>query len=186
MADAVRLIKIAAAAAVAALLSGCLTSDTPLLNDTNAKAKPLSPGAYQSCDVGEPDESGAPECRAVVVTLEGALYSIAPQGEDVTLARFKSLGSKAFLAQMSEEGEGGFFYFYVVKTADGVKMSMVDCPEIPQRTRDSLVRSGGLEVSSDGRSCTAKTLRAAERATKAYGRTLSDASNWTVLKRTGP
>lgn len=174
------------AAAAAALLASCMTSRTPLLNDINAKATPLQPGAYQSCAEGERGDDGAPDCKPLRISLEGVLYSFDPQGEDGNLGRFRPLGGKAFLAQMWEEGDEGYFYFYVVKTPDGAKMAMVSCPDIPKRTRDSLVKAGGMTVSSDGQSCEVTTLKAAERAAKAYGRTPDAASSWSVLKRTGP
>lgn len=185
MADTDRWIKTAAIVAAAALLAGCLTSKTPLLNDANAKAKPLAPGAYESCAMGERDANGAPDCKPVRISVEGALYSIEPQGENASLGRFRPLGTKAFLAQMWEEGDSGYFYFYAVKTSDGVKMAMVTCPDIPKRTRDSLVKSGAMTVSTDGQACEVSTLKGAERAAKAFGRPLNDASNWTVFKRTG-
>lgn len=173
--------KSAMIAVIALLLAGCLTSDRPLLNDQNAMGTPLAPGAYQSCVVGEGEQE---DCRTVTVSRDGALYTFEPQGEDASMARFRALGAKSFLAEMWEEGEGAYFYFYALKTADGAKLAMVSCPDIPARTRDSLMKSGALTVSSDGRSCEALTLRAAERAARAFGRRLTAGSNWMVLKRT--
>lgn len=175
--------KSALIAVIALALAGCLTSNRPLLNEQNARGMPLAPGAYQSCVAGE----GEPEdCKTLTVSRDGALYTIEPQGEDASRARFRALGTRSFLAEMWEEGEGVYFYFYALKTADGAKLSIVSCPDIPVRTRDSLVKSGVLTVSSDGRSCEASTLKAAERAARAYGRSLSAGSNWMVLMRTDP
>ena len=164
--------------AATACLSGCLVSEQPLLNDANAKATPLAPGRYQAC--GEDND-----CKPLNVSRDGALFSFEPQGEDASLGRFRSLGRGSFLAQMWEEGDGSFFYFYAVKIKTGVKMSMVGCGDIGEKTRASLVKSGDLSVSDDGATCTAKTLKGAERATRDYGRRLSSDSAWTVLTRTG-
>lgn len=162
----------------AACLSGCLVSEQPLLSDANARATPLAPGRYQAC--GEDND-----CKPLTVSRDGALFSFEPQGEDASLGRFRPLGRGAFLAQMWEDGDGSFFYFYAVKTKSGAKMSMVGCGDISEKTRASLVKSGDLSVSDDGSTCTAKTLKGAERAARDYGRRLSSESAWTVLTRTG-
>jgi hypothetical protein len=163
---------LAIAAAVA--LSGCLVSEQPLLNDANAKAKPLAPGRYEACGEDE-------DCKTLKITHEGALYSLEPAGEDTTMARFRALGGGAHVAQMWEEGDGSYFYFYVVKTKDGAKLSMVACDDVSEKTRARLVKSGDLEVSSDASTCTAKTLKGAERATRDYGKRRDNDSDWTVL-----
>lgn len=166
--------------AVALTLGGCLTSEAPLLTDANAKATPLAPGAYEACQT---EEGAAPDCRTIKVSLEGALYTFETAGEDPSLGRFRPLGRDKLLAQFWEEGDSSFFYFYGMKTADGVKLSMVSCGDVPQRSRDRLVKSKDLAVSTDAVSCTALTVKGAERATRDYGRRLKEGSQWMILKR---
>lgn len=162
-------------AIVAAIaLSGCLVSEQPMLNEASAKATPLAPGRYEAC--GEDKD-----CKALKITREGPLYSFEPEGEDATMARFRALGRSAYLAQMWEEGDGSYFYFYVLKTKTYAKLSMVACDDISENARAQLVKSGDLEVSSDGSTCTAKTLKGAERATRDYGKHRGKDSAWTTL-----
>ncbi|MBY0421245.1 MAG: hypothetical protein K2Q06_03000 [Parvularculaceae bacterium] len=170
----------AAVVVFALSLAGCLTSEAPLLNDQNAKATPLTAGDYESCQV---ERDAAPDCRTVKVSLEGVLYTFETAGEDPSLGRFRPIGRNTFLAQFWEESDSSYFYFYGVKTPDGAKLSMVSCGDVPQRTRDRLVKSKDLAVSSDAVTCTAKTLKGAERATRDYGRRLKDDSQWMILKR---
>lgn len=165
------------AAAATLALTGCLVSDRPLLNDANAKAAPFEPGRYEVCAEDN-------DCKTLKISRDGALFSFEPEGEDATLGRFRPLGRDSFLAQMWEEGDGSYFYFYVVKTRVGAKLSMVACEDVSEKIRARLVRSGDLEVSSDTSTCTARTMKGAERAARDYARRRGPDSAWTVMTLT--
>ena len=171
-----RIVRLAAACVAALALSGCLVSEEPLLSDANAGAAPIAPGRYQAC--GESDD-----CKALRVSVEGGVYTFEPEAEDASLGRFRPLGRDAYLAQMWEDGDHSYFYFYAVKTKTGAKLSMVSCADVSAATRARLTKSGDLAVSGDGTTCTAKTLKGAERAARDYGRRLGKDADWTVLTR---
>ncbi len=152
----------------AVALSACLVSEAPLLDASNARGKPLKPGAYQSC----PYEDGNPvdECAPLGISRDGRLYRFQPleEGEEPTFVRFRSLGAGGFLAQMWGEDDGGYWYFYAEKEKGALKMAMIACANLPAPLRDGLVASGDLALEDDGKTCVAKTLAGAEGAAKAY------------------
>lgn len=151
----------------AAMLAGCLVSETPLLNDLNARARPLDAGLHQSCQ-HEHGEQG--DCRPLDVSLRGALYVLQPleHDEEPTLARFRAMSGGGFLAQMSGEEGGGYWYFYADRREDGVRLVMIECESLPATLRDGLARKGALALEDNGRTCVANTLAGAEAAAKAY------------------
>lgn len=156
-----------AVSAAALLLGACLISDQPLLDDANAVATPLEVGSYQSCQ--RDDEDGEPECTPLDATLVGALYRFeAVDEEEPTLARFRAIGSGAFLAQMWGASDKDFFYFYADQKEGALRLIMIQCADLPKTLRDRLVRRGDLEVEEGGETCIAKTLKGAEAAAKAY------------------
>lgn len=162
-----RLARLGSAFFAAAMLAGCLVSETPLLNDLNAPARPLDAGPHMSCQY-ENGEDG--DCLPLDVSVRGALYVFQPleEGEDPTLARFRALSGGGFLVQMSGEEGGGYWYFYADRLKDGVRLVMIDCENLPAKLRDRLAAKGALVVEDGGRSCVAKTLAGAEQAAKAY------------------
>lgn len=170
------IVRAGVAVAAAAALSGCLVSETPLLDDANAKATPLAAGTYEAC--GEDKD-----CKTMKVTLEGVVYGFEPADDKASLGRFRSLGGGAYLAQMWEEGDGSYFYFYARPTKSGAKLAMIGCDEIPASTRAGLVKSGDLKVSGDDTTCTALTLKGAEKAARGWARKHGRGGDWTVLTR---
>jgi len=154
---------------IAALLglSACLVSENPLLNDDNARGKPLTPGAYESCQYEEGNEG---DCVPLDISREGALYRFQPleEDEEPTLVRFRPIGRGGFLAQMWSEDDGGYWYFYADRKQGALRMIMIDCQSLPAALRDGLVSKGDLEVEDDGKTCVAKTLSGAEKAAGAY------------------
>lgn len=162
-----RLTRPLAALFAAATLAGCLVSETPLLNDLNAHARPLKPGPYMSCQY----ENGAQgDCLPLDVSLRGALYVLQPReaDEDPTLARFRAMPGGGFLAQMSGEEGGGYWYFYAERKDGALRLTMIECEQLPPMLRDRLARKGALTVEDGGRTCVANTLAGAEAAAKAY------------------
>lgn len=171
-----KFVKMIAAAAAALALSGCLVSERPLLSAANAKATPLAPGRYEAC--GEDKD-----CKMMNVTRESALYTLDPDGDEhASMARFRPLG-RGYLAQMWEDGDSAFYYFYAEKTKGGARLTMVTCPEISDGARKRLVKSKDLEISTDGSTCTAKTLKGAARAARDFVGRRTAESGWTVLTR---
>lgn len=154
--------------ATALALSACLVSENPLLDASNARGKPLKPGAYQSC----PYEDGnlVDGCEPLDISQDGRLYLFQPleEGEAPTFVRFRSLGAGGYLAQMWGEDDDGYWYFYAEKAKDALQMAMIDCQSLPASLRDSLVDGDDLALEDDGKTCVAKTLAGAERAAEAY------------------
>lgn len=162
-------------------VSGCLTSETPLLTDETARATPLEPGLYDACSTS--DDAGKGGCHEVTVRLEGVLYSFESPGEDASLGRFRSLGGRKYMAQMWEDGDTSYLYFYAEKTKDGARLAMVSCADVPSDTRARLAAKGGLAVTSDAAVCTARDLKSAEGAVRAYGRAHAADADQLVLTR---
>jgi hypothetical protein len=163
-----RIIGHAAALAATLTLSACLISETPLLDAMNGKATPLDPGDYNACSVEE--EGGEPDCKAMKVSRdETALYRFDAADEDEpTFARFRKIGTGAWVAQLSSEDDGSYFYFLSEAHGDEFVMALIDCEDIPKAVRDRYVKRGQMEVEDDATACNAKALAAVTGSAKAF------------------
>lgn len=151
------------------LLAGCLTSEGPLFNETNARALALDAGLWRGC---ETDAAPPDDCRDVTLARdETGLYTFSADGEDgATFARFRKLGAKTFSAQLWSEDDDDPFYFLVTKKGAGAEFSMIDCEKLPPAYKQRYVAKGELEV-KDESTCVAKTVRAVDAAARAWAKT---------------
>ncbi|MFQ5561948.1 MAG: hypothetical protein ACE5FO_00100 [Parvularculaceae bacterium] len=159
--------------AAAFVLTGCLVSETPLLDASNGRARPIDPGDYQSCSYSDGELDG--ECSNLRVSMDDTrLYRMVDDDKEVLLVRFRKFARSAYLAQTIGEDEldddEGYMYFLARPENGGLGMTMLLCPDLPENLKSDLVESGEMEIESDGEVCVARTLNAALAGAKAYNR----------------
>lgn len=156
-----------AAASLAFAASGCLVSETPLLDAQTGRGAPLGDGRYDVCQY----EEGDADCTPMRISRDGSgLYTMVVEddADDVTLARFRRIGRGAWLAQMSGEDDGGYFYLYGERRDEGFTLYLMMCEELPPALREKYVGRGEMEVEDDNFACNVKSRAAATAAAKAY------------------
>lgn len=154
-----------------AALSGCLVSEEPLLDARSGRATPIAPGLYEACEI-DADRSSH-DCETMeVMRDDSALYSFIlredGEEEETTRARFRRLGSGAWLAQLYGDEDEDYFYFLAEAVAGDFVMAMIVCEDIPAATRAKYVGRGEMEVDESASACVVSSLRAAIAAAKAY------------------
>ena len=162
-----RFARIAGVIAGASLLAGCLVSDDPLFDETNATATPLAAGAYDACSV---PADGDDDCNVVTVTKEESgryLLSVADE-DDVIEARFIDMGGGDYAAQLDDGDGEGYQYYWAHGTGDNFDFVMMWCADLPRALVDGLVASGGIEADEDYSTCAVRTADAVLAAAKAY------------------
>ncbi len=152
------------------LIAGCLTSEGLLFDAKNAKAVVFADGDYTACQFEE--ETAAPECMTIGISHDASgLHSFSVEGEDdVTHARFRSIGRSGFAAQLWATDDDDPFYFLATRGNGVVTMAMIDCETLPVSYKKKYVARGALEV-RDESTCVAKTAAAVVAAAKAWRRT---------------
>jgi hypothetical protein len=163
-------VRLATGAALALALFGCLVSETPLFDASNAAARPLADGAYLGCEV----EKGGPpaDCKdAAIAANPTGLYRIAmvENGEEeAVLARFKKVGRGLFVLQSWEAGEQPQ-YLLAAAVDGGISVSLILCEKLPDSYKSRYLDRGELEVKGD--TCVAKSPGAVVAAGKAWSKT---------------
>ena len=174
-----RLTRLAGLCAGAGLLAGCLVSDGPLFNETNAAATPLAAAKYDGCS--EPAD-GEEDCNVVTVTLEaGGRYLFAVE-DDVIEARFREIGNSDYSVQMDDGDGEGYQYYWGRVEGDTFSLVMMWCGDLPRALVDRLVGEGGIEVDEDYSTCTVKTADAVDAAARSYA--LVETTSDSVLRMT--
>lgn len=174
--------KLSAGVALALALSGCLVSETPLFDASNAVAKPLADGAYEGCQV---ERGQAPaDCKDFAIAANSTgLYRIATieEGEEeAVLARFKRVGPGLYALQSWEDADQPQ-YFLAAAIDGGISVSLIDCDDLPESLKSRYVARGQLEVRGD--TCVAKTAKAVVAAAKAWSKTEAFKSGDRVVYR---
>jgi len=149
-------------------LSGCLVSETPLLDATSGKARPLGDGAYEACPISD-DKEEASDCEVYAVSYgaDGA-YSLVSEHEDETVTlRFRRVGPGSYAVQSSESD--GFAYYYGAVEKSVLELTLMNCPDLPAPLRQRLIARGDLSSDDDKYTvCTVHTVRGLTDAAKAY------------------
>ena len=174
-----KILKTCLAVIAAGLLAGCLVSEQPLLDAKSGKAKPLADGAYTSCNL---DEDGAKvDCSNFMLTRrsDGA-YNFDLEDEERSILRFRRVARGSYVAQ--SEDDDVYMYFY--SFGDGKQLSLVlmNCPDLPDSLRSSLIDGGDLSAEDDGFSvCKVNTMKGLVDAAKAYHRGEVEYENESVI-----
>lgn len=161
-------VRVVAIASVS-LLTGCLVSETALLDESNGRERPIEPGLYQSCSYSDDEPDG--DCTNLRISIDDThLYQMVDDEDETLFVRFRKIGHGAYLAQTldDEEDDDGYMYFVAAPEDGAFSMTMILCADLPEKLKSDLVSSGELEIESDGEVCVAKTLDAALAAAKAY------------------
>lgn len=169
----------AAAFAASFLLSGCLVSETPLFDASNASATPLAAGVYEACS-GATDETEV-DCNPMTVELgEDGLYAFSVEDDRIE-ARFHDLGSGDFAIQMAEADDDGFMYYWGSFEAGAMTITLLWCSDLPRALVDRLVGEGSVEPGEDYTECTVKTPDAVIAAAKSYAAGEAKSDSWVVI-----
>lgn len=191
----------AAAIVAGLLLSGCLVSEAPLFDASNASATPLAAGVYDACS-GSADETET-ECNPMTVELgEGGLYTLGVEDDRIE-ARFLDLGDGDYAIQMTDEG--GFMYYWGSLEEGAMTITLLWCSALPRALVDKLVEEGAIETKEwtkpawtsspadkpvedgsveadeDYTTCTVKTPGAVIAAAKSYAAGEAKSDSWVVL-----
>lgn len=169
----------AAALAAGFLLSGCLVSETPLFEASNASATPLAAGVYESCS-GSTDETET-ECNPMTVELgEDGLYAFGVEDDRIE-ARFHDLGDGDFAIQMTEGEDDGFMYYWGSLDDGAMTIALLWCSDLPRALVDKFVEEGSVEPDEDYTTCTVKTPDAVIAAAKSYAAGEAKSDSWVVI-----
>ena len=158
---------------VALALTGCLVSEEPILDASNGKAKPIDPGNYMSCPIG--DDAGEGDCEPLKVTHDATgLYLFAGDDEEPMEFRFRKIARNAYAAQVKEDDDG-YMYYYARGDSDAFQLTLMMCKALPDKTRTRLIARGSL-TPDDGEfeSCNVNDFHGLKKAAKAYHRGVED------------
>ena len=153
--------------AASLFLAACLVSEEPLLDQRTGRAKPFESGAYQACEISEGHEA---DCRKTEISRdETGLYRFAAENEEeASFLRFRRLARGAWLAQISEEGDEGYFYFLAEQDGGSVALTMILCKGVPETVRQHFVARDEMHVDDDASTCNAKSLSAVMASAQAF------------------
>lgn len=160
-------------------LAGCLVSEAPLFDATNASAAPLVAGEYEACSGSTDDEEVDCNPMAISVTEDG-LYSFAVE-DDRLLARFLPIDEDDYAVQIDDGDGDDYQYYWGRKTDDSVTLVMIWCDDLPRALVDKLVADGGIETDESYQTCTARSASAIVVAAKAYIAGEVGDQNWVKL-----
>lgn len=170
----------AAAVAAGFLLSGCLVSETPLFDASNASATPLVAGVYDACS-GSTDETET-ECNPMTVELgENGLYALGVEDDRIE-ARFHDLGDGDYAIQMAEADDDGFMYYWGSLEEGAMTITLLWCSDLPRALVDKLVKDGVVEADEDYTTCAVKTPGAVVTAAKSYAAGEAKSDSWVVIR----
>ncbi len=164
------LAKTTLAGAGAILLSGCLVSEEPILDEASGAATPIKPGAYIMCPLDEtPDDD---DCENFVVSHDASgLYRFEKEDEKPSLFRFRKIARRGFAVQSAEDDDDGYMYYYGRRVGKNFRLTMMMCQQLPTGLRDSLIAGGDLSSDDDDfEVCAVNTLNGLTAAAKAYHR----------------
>ena len=151
----------------AAMLSGCLVSETPVLDASNGKAKPLKPGSYIMCPVSDEED----ECKTFEILRDDTgLYQFVAEDEEPTLMRFRRVGHRGYAVQTLEDDDA-YMYYYGKGSSKRFTLTMMLCEQLPTDLRATLIEDGDLQSDSDDfETCTVNTVGGLIGAARAYHR----------------
>jgi len=160
-------------AATGLLLSGCLVSETALLDASNATATPIAAGVYNAC--ADPRE-GEDDCNPLTVTLDENGRYVFSVEDDVIETRFLEVDADNYAVQMVDDDDGDAQYFWGRALDVGIRIVMMWCSDLPRALVDNLVADGGMSVDEDYKTCDVKSVDALVAAAKSYaaGETVSE------------
>lgn len=164
----------AVAIAAGFLLSGCLVSETPLFDASNATATPLAAGSYDACS-GSAAE-GVPDCNPMTIEVGAdGLYTLAVEDDRIG-ARFRDLGDGDYAIQMTEGDDDDFMYYWGKLDNGAMKITLLWCSDLPRALVGKLIEDGSVEADKDYSTCTVKSFGAVLAAAKSYaaGEAISD------------
>jgi hypothetical protein len=150
-------------------LAGCLVSETPVLDAKSGKAKPLKDGDYRVCQLK--DDTGESECSVFAISRgPDGVYTLAMEGEEPALMRFRRVAAKAFAVQ-SKEGDDSYAYYFGAGDSKRFLLTMMNCQDIPPALRAKLIDDGDLSTEDeDFEVCAVNTIKGLAEAAKAYHR----------------
>lgn len=163
-------LKLLLACAGAALLAGCLVSETPVLDSSNGKATPIASGDYVMCPLEEDEEESDCE-RFTIAYDETGLYSFSDPHEedDPAEMRFRRIGRDGYAVQSYEDD--GYMYYYGAGDSQRFRLAMMTCNQLPDELRAHLVEDGGLTPEDEEfGTCAVNTLKGLVKPAKAYHR----------------
>ncbi|MCB2114342.1 MAG: hypothetical protein R3C42_06405 [Parvularculaceae bacterium] len=177
------LVRVALIVAAGSLLSGCLVSQTAILDASNASATPIAAGVYNAC--ADPKEGEADDCNLLTVSMDDDARYVLSVEDDEIEARFLRIDADDYAIEMFDEDDDHRQYFWGRASDAGFRFVMMWCSDLPRALVDSLVEKGAMAVEDDYRVCRVKTLDALVAAAKSYasGRTVSEGG--LVLTRAG-
>ena len=156
--------------ALAVLASGCLVSETPILDQKNGRAKPLKAGDYMVCPLG--DDAGEDDCESMKVSHDKAgLYTFLKADEKPAFFRFRRVARNGYAVQ-SAEGDDGYQYYYGRKHQGGrFDLTMMLCADLPEGLRASLIASSDLASEDDNfETCIVNSWKGLRMPARAYHR----------------
>ncbi len=166
------LLKSSPLAFAALALSGCLVSETPILNAENGKARALKPGDYQMCPLS--DDVTPDDCDPIRITKANdyAIHMVnLDDASDVIELRFRRIARSAYAVQQWEVGDDGYMYYYGKGNAKSFVMTLMICSDLPDRLRADLISKGDLEPEDESfDSCVVETADGLVQSAKAYHR----------------
>lgn len=162
------ILKISFTVLVMGALSACLVSETPVLDASTGKAKPVKPGDYISCPIEDDDDDA--DCDALTITRDASgLYSVVSGDDEAMKWRFRRVGRGGYAVQVKEND--GYAYYYGRIAGEALRMTFMQCPALPESLRASLIANGDLESEDDDfETCAVITVRGLTKAAKAYHR----------------
>ena len=160
-------LKTALVALIIGAASGCLVSETPVLDASTGNASPLGPGGYISCPVD--DETEDSDCENLKISHDASgLYSVVASGDEAMEWRFRRVARSGYAVQVKESD--GYAYYYGRMAGETLRMTFMQCPSLPADMRASLIKRGDLatEDEDDFETCVVKTVRGLIKSAKAY------------------
>lgn len=171
------------AAAAGFLLSGCLVSESPLFDASNASATPLDAGDYNACSGSE--DASDQECNRMTVELGDVGLYIFAVDDDRIEARFHEIDNRNFAIQMAEDDDG-YMYYWGAFDGESLTITLLWCSDLPRALVDKLVSDGSVETDNDYQTCTAKTDGAVIVAAKSYAAGEAKSDTWVKMTPANP
>ena len=164
------------------MLSGCLISDEPVLNASNGRATPVEPGAYQICEEDEDGEEA--NCEEFNISLDqSGLYKFDAEDEEPTQMRFRRVGRRGYAAQLLEDDDDTYIYYYGSGDSDLFRLTMMLCADLPDRKRQRLIDKGDLQSDDENfETCRVQTLKGLTTAARIYHRDQDESDEELTLK----
>ena len=161
------------------LLSGCLISETPLFDASNASATPVAAGDYEACSESDGDDEQ--DCNAMKIELgEGGLYVFSVEDDRIE-ARFLELGGGDYALQMAEQGDD-YLYYWANIDGDALSIVLLWCSDLPGALVDELAAKGLMEPDEDKSMCAVKSPDAVIAAANAYASGAAHIENRVVIR----